>query len=479
MAAACAWTYRVVTKPNPNRIDGKTILLTGITSRSCAAICQALAKKGATLILVGSSSLEAEPIVRSISELELACSLHVRICDLKNGKEIEQMASEIIKTHGLPDIVIHCSCDLPRTLKSFPSTTNYEITTSIQDGLLMPIFVSRAFVKSMVQRKSGALVFVENALSKGVWSGAATMVTTSVGVRGLASALSADVRGSGVQIQVGTWHQIMCIPKAHGQEILVPTRETGDHYDSQDVANFVIGSIRNRLDVAAYGFWYNWSIWDVLEKGRFRLFQMFGYRASRFHDFRPAAISKKEGMGETPRDSPRKMPTEVTSAAGEWIKKGSPNKNSARPPVPKCLPDVVAPSPRDALVQDEVDKSKTAWKSIPDDNEAALNPELPKVLLLVGIGIMLSEEHNGLQIVSINPGSPAAQCKDLSCGDVVIAVDGMNVKGKSCQEVLDMIQGGSGTTVCLTTRPSGLKSQPKQITLHRGHSKDSAWINKT
>jgi len=448
MAAACAWTYRVVTKPNPNRIDGKTILLTGITSRSCAAICQALAKKGATLILVGSSSLEAEPIVRSISELELACSLHVRICDLKNGKEIEQMASEIIKTHGLPDIVIHCSCDLPRTLKSFPSTTNYEITTSIQDGLLMPIFVSRAFVKSMVQRKSGALVFVENALSKGVWSGAATMVTTSVGVRGLASALSADVRGSGVQIQ----------------EILVPTRETGDHYDSQDVANFVIGSIRNRLDVAAYGFWYNWSIWDVLEKGRFRLFQMFGYRASRFHDFRPAAISKKEGMGETPRDSPRKMPTEVTSAAGEWIKKGSPNKNSARPPVPK-----------DALVQDEVDKSKTAWKSIPDDNEAALNPELPKV----GIGIMLSEEHNGLQIVSINPGSPAAQCKDLSCGDVVIAVDGMNVKGKSCQEVLDMIQGGSGTTVCLTTRPSGLKSQPKQITLHRGHSKDSAWINKT
>eukprot|EP00960_Hanusia_phi_P033455 750463-Hanusia_phi.AAC.3 len=57
---------------------------------------------------------------------------------------------------------------------------------------------------------------------------------------------------------------------------------------------------------------------------------------------------------------------------------------------------------------------------------------------------------------------PAAHCKDMSCGDVVVAVDGMNVKGKSCQEVLDMIQGASGTTVCLTTRPSGLKSLPKQ-----------------
>eukprot|EP00960_Hanusia_phi_P033453 750463-Hanusia_phi.AAC.1 len=68
------------------------------------------------------------------------------------------MASDIIKDHGLPDIVIHCSCDLPRNLKPFPSTTvreaitisspafltrmqNYEITSSIQDGLLMPIYV--------------------------------------------------------------------------------------------------------------------------------------------------------------------------------------------------------------------------------------------------------------------------------------------------------------------------------------------------
>eukprot|EP00960_Hanusia_phi_P033454 750463-Hanusia_phi.AAC.2 len=116
------------------------------------------------------------------------------------------------------------------------------------------------------------------------------------------------------------------------------------------------------------GVWCNVSIWDAFERGRLKLFQMFSDRSSRFHDFRPSAISKQEGMGEGSRDSPRKAPSEVTSAAGEWIKKGSPNKNSTRPLVPK-----------DALVQEESERAKKTSKSTSDEHEVPFDPELPKV----------------------------------------------------------------------------------------------------
>jgi len=90
-----------------------------------------------------------------------------------------------------------------------------------------------------------------------------------------------------------------------------------------------------------------------------------------------------------------------------------------------------------------------------------------------GLGIMLSQEHNGVQIVVIEPGSPAALSNGLFRGDVLRAVDDVATRGKSEQEVLDMLKGPPGQKVTLRVKASGPGTPIREVVLVRGGAADS------
>jgi carboxyl-terminal processing protease len=84
-----------------------------------------------------------------------------------------------------------------------------------------------------------------------------------------------------------------------------------------------------------------------------------------------------------------------------------------------------------------------------------------------GVGIYLRQDTNSKQLIITGtiPGSPAEKA-NLKRGDVIISVNGTDVKGKDVNGVSSLIQGKEGSNVSLTVQRSGV-AQPITVTLKR------------
>lgn len=87
----------------------------------------------------------------------------------------------------------------------------------------------------------------------------------------------------------------------------------------------------------------------------------------------------------------------------------------------------------------------------------------------VGIGVYLSGGGSQpLQIDAIIPSSPASKA-NLRPGDLIVAVNGTSIQGKTFDQVHTMISGTEGTKVTLTViRPSVSPTATFDVTLTRG-----------
>ena len=75
----------------------------------------------------------------------------------------------------------------------------------------------------------------------------------------------------------------------------------------------------------------------------------------------------------------------------------------------------------------------------------------------VGVGIQLKESGDYPEVVAIIEGSPASG-SGIEPGDLILKVDGQDVKGLSLAEVVQKIRGLEGTKVLLTVQRPGVKS---------------------
>jgi carboxyl-terminal processing protease len=68
-----------------------------------------------------------------------------------------------------------------------------------------------------------------------------------------------------------------------------------------------------------------------------------------------------------------------------------------------------------------------------------------------GIGVQVTKAPDGLRIVEVYDGSPAKRA-NIAVGDVVIAVNGVSLKGKSSDASVALIQGKIGSDLKVTVR---------------------------
>jgi len=72
----------------------------------------------------------------------------------------------------------------------------------------------------------------------------------------------------------------------------------------------------------------------------------------------------------------------------------------------------------------------------------------------VGIGVQLSTEDEDIVVAAPIEGSPADEA-GIESGDVVVAVDGKDVRDKDSSEIVEVVKGEKGTTVEVTVRRDG------------------------
>lgn len=91
---------------------------------------------------------------------------------------------------------------------------------------------------------------------------------------------------------------------------------------------------------------------------------------------------------------------------------------------------------------------------IPADQYNAYDEQMKNAYVGIGITVVAREDGQGFDVQKVNAGGPAEEA-GLLPGDIVVGVDGVDVKAKSMDDLTAMIKGEANTTVKITVLRSG------------------------
>ena len=169
------------------KLSGRTVLLTGATGGIGHAIARTLAERGSRLVLTGRRTEVLEAIATEVGAERVAA-------DLADPAAVRAL----IEGHGDADVLV-ANAALPAAGRLW-TFSEEEIDRALDVNLRAPIVLAHALVQRMTARGSGHLVFINSLSGKAATQGQPMYNATKFGLRGFASALRADLRGTGVGV---------------------------------------------------------------------------------------------------------------------------------------------------------------------------------------------------------------------------------------------------------------------------------------
>lgn len=170
------------------KLDGKTALLTGATGGLGRAIAEALAERGASVIL---SSRKADEL--SALSASLPGEGHrVVVADLA----LEGSADRLVAEAGDVDVLV-ANAGLPGTGR-INDFSEEEITRALRVNLEAPMRMARLITPQLLERGEGHMVFTASLAGKAPSPRTAVYNATKFGLRGFALGLSCDLAGTKV-----------------------------------------------------------------------------------------------------------------------------------------------------------------------------------------------------------------------------------------------------------------------------------------
>jgi len=173
-------------------VDGR-VLITGATGGIGQAIAQALAARGATLIVSGR---RLEVLQRLVEELGGAGVVRAVACDLSDRAAVERLTSEA----GGVDVLV-ANAGLPAS-GVFTELSQEQIDRVLEVNLRAPIALARALAPQMTARRSGHVVLISSLAGKVASPASAIYSATKFGLRGFAHGIREDLRPHGVGVSV-------------------------------------------------------------------------------------------------------------------------------------------------------------------------------------------------------------------------------------------------------------------------------------
>jgi short-subunit dehydrogenase len=220
-------------------LAGKTALLTGATGGLGRATAQALASRGATLLLSGRKPEALEQLAA-----ELPGDGHrVLPSDLAQPGAAEKLAAE-----ASPVDILVANAGLPGTGR-LPDMSGDQLTGTLRVNLEAPMLLARAVEPGMLEKGSGHMVFIASLSGKSATPLSSVYNATKFGLRGFALGLRADLDPVGIGVSIvspGTIREAGMYADSGADPI--PGLGTGS---PQQVADAVVKAIeRNKVEIS-------------------------------------------------------------------------------------------------------------------------------------------------------------------------------------------------------------------------------------
>lgn len=178
----------------------KVALVTGASRGIGRVISLRLAKAGAQLVLAGRDQAGLEETARLITT---AGGLSPLIChlDLLDLASIEAAVKNAEKMHGHIDILVNNSGIAGKTVPLWELQEN-EWDETIDTNLKGPFLLTRAVVPSMLERKSGSIIFIGSVTGKRPFKNKTAYAASKLGLVGLMRTLALEVASHGIRVNL-------------------------------------------------------------------------------------------------------------------------------------------------------------------------------------------------------------------------------------------------------------------------------------
>jgi 3-oxoacyl-[acyl-carrier protein] reductase len=147
-----------------------TAVVTGASTGIGRSIAKVLAAEGNRVALVGRNDkglAETQQLIK-----DGGGDARIFITDLRDLAAIERLAHEVATTYGPVDILVNCAGVWHDNSRAYYGSPLWDISTQelndvLDVGIRAPMFLCRAFLPAMVERKRGKIINISGTFSSG------------------------------------------------------------------------------------------------------------------------------------------------------------------------------------------------------------------------------------------------------------------------------------------------------------------------
>lgn len=182
-------------------LENKVALITGASRGIGRAISIALAQEGAQLILTGRDLAALNETAGIIANLNCGPSPYVSHMDVLNSREIQQCVNSSLEIYGHIDILVNNSGVTGKSARLW-ELTEAEWDEGIDTNLKAPFLVSKAVIPSMLERKTGSIIFIGSITGKRPLIDRSVYAASKLGMVGMMRTLALELGRHNIRVNL-------------------------------------------------------------------------------------------------------------------------------------------------------------------------------------------------------------------------------------------------------------------------------------